>query len=620
MFLHYTLRLLTVILLAFSLTACGGGGGGGGNGKPPSGDNPPGGGGDDGDDPPSKNQPPVASISAPESGLELAEIVLSAAGSKDPDDDELTFEWKQTAGSPAMMVSGSKSAELTITAPKVEVAEILEFEVTVSDGEESVTERHELEVTEGQGLLVLASMEERTVELFRIHDADDQPVRISEDLSPPSEDLEAGLTARITAFSTSPDRRHVAYLVDTEGDGTSRLKLGMIDGSDVRDISGVLVEGASIEQFEWSPSGEHIAFLANANNVEIPELFVVPANTPDGNDRIAVSGVLEAGLGVHDFAWSPNSSELAIYGNLDADRPGVDDLHVARKDGSIPPVAVSDNGTTTSIRQYAWSPNGARILFVSKFGDTVRLKLVNSNGTNLTTLVQQNAPQSVEIMQAAWSPTGSVIAIRGEITRDDRTDMYSLEVDANNGAGELQRLSSQTIPEQDVLAGFYWTHDGNQLIFRNARVQVVGDGRPNGLYRKSLTGAILRIDGDSAIPNEGLGVQDSSLSPDGAHVAFLTDGDTQNKLELYSVPVDTTDPSNDRRKLSPDMDSDPERSLLSLTWSPDGSSLAVTGNPLEADKIGLYTVPADGGVYTDVLGNTLFGMSDFKWFGPPPKK
>ncbi|WP_065204410.1 S8 family serine peptidase [Shewanella woodyi] len=76
---------------------------------------------------------PVAMIDAPSSVIDSANITLDASASYDGNDDELTYQWKQTGGVLVALETTGKS--VSFDAPEVDnQGAVLSFELTVSDG------------------------------------------------------------------------------------------------------------------------------------------------------------------------------------------------------------------------------------------------------------------------------------------------------------------------------------------------------------------------------------------------------------------------------------------------------------------------------------------------------
>lgn len=78
------------------------------------------------------NLPPVANAGADFSVESGGSVLLSGAGSSDPDGDTLGYSWTQTGG-PSVALVNASTATPTFTAPAVETGTPLTFELTVSD-------------------------------------------------------------------------------------------------------------------------------------------------------------------------------------------------------------------------------------------------------------------------------------------------------------------------------------------------------------------------------------------------------------------------------------------------------------------------------------------------------
>ena len=79
------------------------------------------------------NDPPVADAGADRTASADEEVVLAGAAS-DPDEDPLTYLWRQTAGSPAVALANHDTLSPSFTAPRVTANATLAFSLTVGDG------------------------------------------------------------------------------------------------------------------------------------------------------------------------------------------------------------------------------------------------------------------------------------------------------------------------------------------------------------------------------------------------------------------------------------------------------------------------------------------------------
>jgi dipeptidyl aminopeptidase/acylaminoacyl peptidase len=80
-------------------------------------------------------------------------------------------------------------------------------------------------------------------------------------------------------------------------------------------LSGSLVTGGDVTEFDISPDGQYAVFLADARTNTVAELFSVPVA---GGERIRLSGTLPTGMWVEGFLISPNSQSVVYWiANMD---------------------------------------------------------------------------------------------------------------------------------------------------------------------------------------------------------------------------------------------------------------------------------------------------------------
>mgnify|MGYP001472085549 CR=1 FL=1 len=82
------------------------------------------------------NQTPTANAGADQVVAAGSNVVLNGSGT-DPDGDTLSFQWAQTSGT-AVVLTNADTASASFTAPGA--AEVLSFQLTVSDGQASSTD------------------------------------------------------------------------------------------------------------------------------------------------------------------------------------------------------------------------------------------------------------------------------------------------------------------------------------------------------------------------------------------------------------------------------------------------------------------------------------------------
>jgi Tol biopolymer transport system component len=217
-----------------------------------------------------------------------------------------------------------------------------------------------------------------------------------------------------------------------------------------------------------------------------------------------------------------------------------------------------------------WSPDGARIAFVSARTGAAELYVMRDDGTDVRRLTTGGAVTQ----GAAWSPDGRRIAVvttyQEVAAGGDAVVNLEVEVVGADGTG---RTRLTTGPARDINPA--WSPDGARIAFsseRSGRLELY-TMRPDGSDVRRLTTASGTAGGGGFFP---------AWSPDGRRVAFASS--REGNQELYVVNADGT--GEVRLTNHPARDNQP-------TWSPDGTRLLFwstrDGGPPQ-----IYVMNADG--------------------------
>ncbi len=253
-------------------------------------------------------------------------------------------------------------------------------------------------------------------------------------------------------------------------------------------------------------------------------------------------------------------------------------------------------GSRSSYASLAWSPDGARLAFLSgdpAGGDRVYVVDPQSGVEKAAGL-----PSSADVLDFAWRPDGSAIAF---VRRDvppvasgaahfedafEVTDNAYLSTEAAQPAhlwladlaGGERRLTQGPWSVEDTAIS--WSPDGSKLLYLRAR---------DGVLASQSRGLVFALDvasGDSRQLTPHGGFQDQALySPDGASVLYLYQrgGDPMNLEDAMTIASDGT---GDRDVTQP-----LDRFVDAAAWLPDGSLLIKTYDGTAGP---LFVQPLDG--------------------------
>jgi Tol biopolymer transport system component len=233
--------------------------------------------------------------------------------------------------------------------------------------------------------------------------------------------------------SWSPDGARIAF--DSDRSGNYDIYIMNADGAGLVQLT----DHASQDVFPvWSPDGARLAFVSLRDEPDPEncdpcnwEIYVMQAN---GSGQTNLTQHLD-----EDFspAWSPDGGRIAF----DSNRDGSYNIHVMNSDGSGVTNLTKDPGgngnPAWSNVNPAWSPDGARIAFTTLRHEPDPYTCDPCNWELYTMRADGSLPSRLTTNDAdddhpAWSPDGARIAFVS--WRDGNAEVYVMQA---NGGGPI---------------------------------------------------------------------------------------------------------------------------------------------------------------------------------------
>ena len=177
-----------------------------------------------------------------------------------------------------------------------------------------------------------------------------------------------------------------------------------------------------------------------------------------------------------------------------------------------------------------WSPDEKKISFASNRDGNFEIYVMNADGSNQKRLTNNKAND----MPLAWSPDGKYIAIlsnRDDVIVDSnrgitKSEIYIMNVDGSN----QMRLTN----DLDLYHTISWSPDGKSFVICSTPRAASGAYYFDEIY-------ISLVSRKEILTQSTSNNCDPDWSPDGKHVAFVSNRDGQSNI--YIMNIDGTDQS-----------------------------------------------------------------------------
>jgi hypothetical protein len=375
-----------------------------------------------------------------------------------------------------------------------------------------------------------------------------------------------------SSISLDPDGTRTAFRVDEDvadlmvGD---ELFVVAMDGSGLTRVSGTLINGGSVWEYEWSPDGTRLAYIADKDTDGVNELYVVDA---DGTGETK----LTTGINLDEsyISWSPTGNFIAVASNTTENPDQA--LYIAPAGGGA---LVGISGATTVALDEdvkpRWSPDGTLIAYA-----TANTLFVNdATGTAEAVL---SPGTTVDVNQFKWFADSTRLVWRGLDTPGVIPQRLFV---ATVGVGSGAPLSAEESYE-------YAIAPNDSLI---AFVRAVGPVA-RALY-------VVAPDGTGELQVSSAAAQDVRQSttpvwsPDSSAVLYAERETSMTAYELHLVAPDGTGNAtlSDMQATSGELEE--------FTFAPDGAQVIYGAFSNAAAGGAIYRVATDGSGRTLITDN-----------------
>lgn len=236
---------------------------------------------------------------------------------------------------------------------------------------------------------------------------------------------------------------------------------------------------------------------------------------------------VEAGASANSAALGPRTIAYVYNDPSPANPAGVNHVYIMRVDGNGASLGAKRLTSFAEAEDYpAWSPDGASLLVIRQLEGSAIYK-ISADGTGTRRL----SPRPARDIFAAWSPDGAHIVYTrlltdppspGTIATPPKTEIRVMNAD---GSGDHAILTSLLSVEPD------WSAK-NKIVFMSQM-----EGKNFDVFTMNPDGSEIRrlTKGHS---NNG----DPKWSPDGTKISFGSDREGRDKLNVFVMNADGSDP------------------------------------------------------------------------------
>ncbi|MCI0636241.1 MAG: hypothetical protein L0206_20355, partial [Actinobacteria bacterium] len=400
-------------------------------------------------------------------------------------------------------------------------------------------------------------------------------------------------------FEITPDGTRVVFHVDQELNDVFELYSVPIDGSSAPvKLSGPMSAGGDVDQLTWliAPDSSRVVYRADQDTDEVFEVYAAPV---DGSaSAVKLSGPMVAGGDVQQFGVQIGSTSSRVVYRADQLADERFEVFSRPIDGSG--TAVRLNGTLAAggdVQAAFIDADGSHVIYRADQSVDELFELFSrpTDGSGSPVRLNDALPPNGDVFQdPALGAPGDRVVYRADQSADGVIELYSVPSD---GSASPVKLSGTMVLGGDV-STVVITADGTRALYRADQEsdEVIE------LYSAPIDGSAAAVKLSGAMTAGGDVDFDLEIASDSGRVVYRADQDVNDVVELYSAPVDG---SVAAVKLNPALVPGGDVQLLATGISPDSTRVAYAADQETDERLELYAVPIDGSAAAVKLSGAL---------------
>jgi Tol biopolymer transport system component len=274
-------------------------------------------------------------------------------------------------------------------------------------------------------------------------------------------------------------------------------------------------------------------------------------------------------------------------------------------DASAPAVRLDDPARyydyADGVGQFVVSPDEQWVVFDIDLDDAPAQLLAVPSAGGAEVPLSGDLPLGGDVLAIRVTPDSQQVVYVAEQEQNGRFDLLSVPI---VGGVAPVRLSDVPVAGGNVQADLVLTPDGKAVVYR---ADTLAD-ETFELFAVPVEGGVLPTRLSAPLAAGGDVQADVRLTPDGAHVIYVADGDTDEVFELYVADVDGAAPAA-RLPIPLVVGGDVQRGF---ELAAGGTQVVYRADALEDERYELFAIPVDGSAPPRRLNGPLVAGGDVR--------